>query len=999
MTKRKKQIEIVGFTKASNLLPKDKKQDNKNTPSKTTTPEKKPSKDRNRIDTEQNYNDSNAHLSIDLDQSNDSIKTKNLNDTDFFNTTTEDTDSILSQDRQETQNRNTNDNQILNTSNDAPTNPNSSLVATTTEKTSETNTTTMLTTLYSSSKSNSPKKEKIFGTSSWCAARAFCTNKTSPATYDYWCTLCQYSGHLECVIIPQDADPAQCVCIYCQPPPSPTLTKTVDQSLMQTDTSIIVHEDSFDTWQINNEHDIQALNTMLDQTESMNIHTLVQVVIKKKDDVIFSDEILHALALSIGVDIEPKHLESDKLIHYIMRHQIWFTQEKNMELYFQSNFYKLLHKVIDPSISLKERSRNKKLYTTKLEILSDFIHLPKYKHKYLHNILQLSKVNGIFLPDHSLKHEGKQIIQEILCQPTSHKISQDDYSQDKLQRYINSNIPLSISSAANTSDSTTSRVTKISDITSSQILAPTLIKSETGSRFDIRIYLPEKNDLTTVRTELQRIVHQITEIDPTATFLPWFSSEASESMPYNVVPESLWEINKYFPRIKATKTGPTYGEFRMSHTKAYNQIIEEISPWLYENRHAIYYQALQSKLTTNLGWFLWSFRNIDTIALQQELYQLYNIQVHLRFQNIALNKSNKDMAETVKALHIIVNKDQAEKISTILQSIYSFSVEHFPIGIIMRFIPHISKVSVKKENTLSKLRTKQRLFTESIQDPSRPMMTRTWEIQSLDAELQDHTSLKKTLMEVKSIENDKEYLFLSIDISFFRKQETIFTFLPIHENEARSFVTNIIPFIRHKFPSANIEKVFLQEAIERNKDSIWNADTQEIVSQADIYLEQSSNIIENFNMIEALGIVIEDNKRSFPNTQAHEKVQKLFLGDDNTSIGTLFTSAPQEPNINSNTYHKQITPSTTTARSLGTTLTIDEVDNKLNLLSSNMQKIHQLLYTLLDTKGNQNEMDISKENINQKKVAGELSNSTCETPCGNDKRRWTLGNVLKRLIQ
>ena len=35
MTKRKKQIEILGFTKASNLLPKDKKIDNKNTPLKT----------------------------------------------------------------------------------------------------------------------------------------------------------------------------------------------------------------------------------------------------------------------------------------------------------------------------------------------------------------------------------------------------------------------------------------------------------------------------------------------------------------------------------------------------------------------------------------------------------------------------------------------------------------------------------------------------------------------------------------------------------------------------------------------------------------------------------------------------------------------------------------------------------------------------------------------------------------------------------------------------
>ena len=236
-------------------------------------------------------------------------------------------------------------------------------------------------------------------------------------------------------------------------------------------------------------------------------------------------------------------------------------------------------------------------------------------------------------------------------------------------------------------------------------------------------------------------------------------------------------------------------------------------------------------------------------------------------------------------------------------------------------------------------------------------------------------------MEVKSNDNDKEFLFLSIDVSFFRKQEVIFSFLPRHENEARSFVTNIIPYIRHKYPDDDIQNIFLKEAIDRNKDSIWNSDTQEIVSSADIYLEQSSNIIENFNMIEALGIVIDDQNRPLPTTQAHEKAQKLFLGDDNTSIGTLFTSAPQETAHNSDNYHKQITPSTTTARSYGTTLTIEEVDTKLNILSSDMQKIHQLLYTLLNTKTPNNDMDTSIDQpITPRKVTGETRLSTCESP-------------------
>ena len=235
-------------------------------------------------------------------------------------------------------------------------------------------------------------------------------------------------------------------------------------------------------------------------------------------------------------------------------------------------------------------------------------------------------------------------------------------------------------------------------------------------------------------------------------------------------------------------------------------------------------------------------------------------------------------------------------------------------------------------------------------------------------------------MDVKSVEFPDDYLFLSIDISFFRKKEVNFSFLPRHENEARGFVTNIIPFIRHRYPTINIDKAFLKEAIDRHRDSIWNADTNEIVSSADIYLDESSNMVENFNMIEAMGIVINDQKQ-IPSTKAHERVQQLFLGDDNTSIGTMFTNIQQDVSLCETQYpNRPITPSTNTVRSQGTTLTIEEVDNKLNNLTSDMQKLHQLIYTLIDnrsTSGNLSNVDTTST---PSKVTGEPMDSTCETP-------------------
>ena len=91
MTKRKKQIEIIGFTKASNLLPKDKKIDSKTTPSKHN--EGKKTRSNTKAQNSSNDNRSTRSIneeSIDPNQTQDSFRTKNLNDTDFFNSTVDD---------------------------------------------------------------------------------------------------------------------------------------------------------------------------------------------------------------------------------------------------------------------------------------------------------------------------------------------------------------------------------------------------------------------------------------------------------------------------------------------------------------------------------------------------------------------------------------------------------------------------------------------------------------------------------------------------------------------------------------------------------------------------------------------------------------------------------------------------------------------------------------------------------------------------------------------
>jgi hypothetical protein len=54
----------------------------------------------------------------------------------------------------------------------------------------------------------------------------------------------------------------------------------------------------------------------------------------------------------------------------------------------------------------------------------------------------------------------------------------------------------------------------------------------------------------------------------------------------------------------------------------------------------------------------------------------------------------------VRALHIICNQKYADKTSAIFQQLYSFQATAFPLGIVMRFIPHILKVNTEKNQKL-----------------------------------------------------------------------------------------------------------------------------------------------------------------------------------------------------------------------------------------------------------------------------------------------------------
>jgi hypothetical protein len=143
-----------------------------------------------------------------------------------------------------------------------------------------------------------------------------------------------------------------------------------------------------------------------------------------------------------------------------------------------------------------------------------------------------------------------------------------------------------------------------------------------------------------------------------------------------------------------------------------------------------------------------------------------------------------------------------------------------------------------------------------------------------------------------------EHLFLSVDCSFFRGNEVIFSFLPRHEQEARAFVANIVPYILNTHPGDAAKSFFHPEAVERALNSFWDNDTQEVISVFDKYIEDFE-ILDDY-ADEFIPDQMNPNSDTIihgapTDGQAMTRVERIITGAETDSIGTLMTNATSQP--------------------------------------------------------------------------------------------------------
>jgi hypothetical protein len=121
-------------------------------------------------------------------------------------------------------------------------------------------------------------------------------------------------------------------------------------------------------------------------------------------------------------------------------------------------------------------------------------------------------------------------------------------------------------------------------------------------------------------------------------------------------------------------------------------------------------------------------------------------------------------------------------------------------------------------NKLKKLRRRQSIFLNEIEISS----TRSWEIASLDTCIAEQPTLRSLLMSLKTKDGISN-LFLSVDTAFKKNDLVIFTFLPRYEDEARSFVSTLVPHMLNLHSTLFMSEYFTQEACDRAQESEWDS--------------------------------------------------------------------------------------------------------------------------------------------------------------------------------
>jgi len=232
--------------------------------------------------------------------------------------------------------------------------------------------------------------------------------------------------------------------------------------------------------------------------------------------------------------------------------------------------------------------------------------------------------------------------------------------------------------------------------------------SRVSQRYDLRVCLDGKQGQAFSEWEaISTLLLQLHAINNSIKLCPWRCQDKTThpTIDLATIDTTFFDLHVYAPRLASQQEGwrPSLASGRTrypyllleSEVKP-SSLVTQLSPWLRETKQGMWIRQLpHAEQTICLGWLLFSAPEYNTNDIQQAIKDMSGEDVALRYRTI--QKGTKGLMAndktTVKAIHIEVDITLSAEQRQRITSMYSSSVQMFPLDIKMRLVPELPAVA------------------------------------------------------------------------------------------------------------------------------------------------------------------------------------------------------------------------------------------------------------------------------------------------------------------
>ena len=339
---------------------------------------------------------------------------------------------------------------------------------------------------------------------------------------------------------------------------------------------------------------------------------------------------------------------------------------------------------------------------------------------------------------------------------------------------------------------------------------------------------------------LKEFLAQAQKVDRWIYMAPWYDgSNLNNIMNGDELNLDEKQAVDYFPRfmnrnVTGKKKFDEYVSINLGHIIDLDDLKLDLGTWFQKGHHALYVDMLQAERSKEAGFIVNSHFTMDLEVIREMLEAKIGCAVGLKWKPIAGTYDEK--GEAVRAIHVVVDAKYFNKALKALSNLLGRGTTGFPDGRKMRFFASLKNAkSATTKASIKKAIDRQRFFVKEV------CKNYFSDILHLDVIPKGSKlpTMRTMITSIHSIQFPHLRMIHSVDETWSKiqwKGDYTYLTMPHIEEEAEIMMSNLLPFLRHKYGDG-VLKYFTSAAIEESKDDRWDPVQKRVICTVDTNAE------------------------------------------------------------------------------------------------------------------------------------------------------------------